>query len=227
MKDFLEKLESNNLLKEVTRITVALSGGADSMALLHILQPIALKRSISFGAVHIHHGLRDASDNEAEMVKKWCENLGIDLTIHRVDVESQMAKGMSLEEAARECRYKVFQTYCTSSGEVIALGHHRDDQVETVLLNLFRGSGLKGLGGIQPKRDCYIRPLLDYSKQDILEYCHHNDIDYVFDESNNSKVHRRNALRLDLIPEIEKVMGRGINEGISKMSGLLREEEAT
>lgn len=221
-----------NMLSQVETLYVALSGGADSMALLHCLKALKTTHAmpelagIAIEAIHINHQLRTISIDEEQKVRSWCKEWSIPCLVHKVDVKAQMGQGTSLEEAARIERYKVFDTCRDVGRSVVALAHHRDDQAETVLLNLFRGSGLKGLGGMHYTRDGYIRPMLDIPRTVIESYCHTNAIPYVNDESNQDTYYKRNALRHQVMPLLEEVMGYDIRQKLTETAALLRDDEA-
>lgn len=222
----LELIKKEKLFEAKSVLAVAVSGGADSMALLHCLTALRWSWRLDLRAVHIHHGLREASDHEAEFVEKFCNERAIPFEMMKVEVKPLMDQGMSLEEAARVARHKVFKDYAASENAMIALGHHMEDQAETVLLNLFRGSGALGLKGMLPKRDYLCRPLLTTSKSDILAYCKEFSIDYVTDESNSDVHHKRNYLRHKIIPKIQHNVQPEVIKGLCTTAAILREDEA-
>ena len=173
MKIMIHKVESfisrHKLLTPGAKILVALSGGADSVALLVAL----LKLGYHCEAVHCNFHLRGAeSDRDEAFVKQLCEKKGVKLTTAHFDTTSHAkAQGISIEMAARDLRYKQFEKLRASSeAEAIAVAHHRDDSAETVLLNLIRGTGIKGLRGIQPRNGNIVRPLLCVGRADIIDY---------------------------------------------------------
>jgi tRNA(Ile)-lysidine synthase len=187
-----------SMIREGAAVTVALSGGADSVALLFAL------RELGYGvsAAHVNHNLRGAeSDRDEAFVREWCANLGVALTARSVDVRAIQEKHQSLEEAARKARYTFF-------GEIdglIATAHTASDNAETVLLNLIRGTGLKGLCGIPPVRERIIRPLILAERSEVLQYCRERGLQYVTDSSNACEDFTRNRLRLTLIPLIKEI----------------------
>jgi len=222
----IDFIQSEDMLAKGDNLAVALSGGADSMALLHLLLTMSASWSLNLSAVHIHHGLRQASDEEEVFVKTYCKENNIPLLTKHVDLTPMLNEGMSIEMAAREARYDVFGQYASDHNCLIALGHHMDDQAETVLLNLLRGTGVQGLKGMLPQRGCYIRPLLKVSKEELLAYCHRHNIPFVTDESNDSRVYRRNYLRHDVLPMLEEQVQPKIVAHLSKTAEILREEDA-
>ena len=225
-QSIVEFIQKEHMFAPGTSVAVALSGGADSMALLHILIEMQATWCLSLSAIHIHHGLREASDDEEVFVKAYCKDNDIPLLSKRVDLAPMINEGMSVEMAAREIRYNVFRQYAVDHDCMIALGHHMDDQAETVLLNLLRGTGVQGLKGMLPKRGVYIRPLLKVHKAMILAYCHANKVPYVTDESNDSRVYRRNFLRHDVLPMLEKQVQPKVVDHLSRTAEILREEDA-
>jgi tRNA(Ile)-lysidine synthase len=186
------------LFEKGKKIAVAVSGGADSMVLLHLFQ----QENIPVSAVHVEHGIRgEFSRKDAEFVRSFCAERGIKLFTHRVDAPAlAFSGGMSLELAARVLRYSIFDELLGCGiAQRIALGHHKDDQAETVLLRLFRGAGTRGLRGITD-REGYIHPLLPYTKRQIEEYATKNGVPYIQDETNTDTSYARNFLRQEVIP---------------------------
>ncbi|MDF1616480.1 tRNA lysidine(34) synthetase TilS [Petrocella sp. FN5] len=225
MEKFIKFIEAYDLIGKARKIYVALSGGADSMALLDLFITYQNTLSLEVEAIHIHHGLRKASDMEAEHVMAHCERLGIPCRTFYVDVMALAACGKSVEEAARDLRYEIFDKIIKEEGGQVALAHHLDDQAETVLMNLFRGSALKGLGGMQPMRDQYIRPLLDVTKEEIMTYCRLKSIPFEVDESNNDTKYTRNKLRLQIMPMLMKEIQPKLVEHICATASLVRDDD--
>lgn len=185
------------------RICVALSGGADSVCLLHQLWQLTKSNNFKLSAVHINHHLRgEESNRDADFCQKLCADLKIPLEVYEVDVINQMEKGESVELAARRLRYEIFEK---CNADYIATAHNADDSLETFIINFSRGSGLRGLCGIPSSRGRYIRPLLNFTKQEILDYCNQNYLDYVTDSSNLSDDYTRNKIRHHILPELEKI----------------------
>jgi tRNA(Ile)-lysidine synthase len=224
MEKFIEFIEAYDLIGTASKIHIALSGGADSMALLDLFITYQKTHPIEIDAVHVHHGLRTASDIEAVHVKAHCERLDIPCRTFYVDVLASAACGKSVEEAARDLRYEIFDQIIKEEGGLVALAHHQDDQVETVLMHLFRGSALKGLGGMQPKRGAYIRPLLNVTQEEIMTYCQQRSISFDVDESNYDTKYSRNKLRLQIIPMLKEVQPR-LSEHICATASLISEDD--
>ena len=194
IKDFIS---SNALLNDGSHVIVGVSGGADSTVLLRIL----LELGYPCTAVHCNFHLRGAeSDRDQKFVEELCRNLDVELVICDYDTVSYAKqKGISIEMAARELRYADFERIMQERGaSAICIAHHRDDSVETLLLNLIRGTGLRGLTGIKPKNGHIVRPLLCVSRQDIEEYLKDTDQQYITDSTNLETDYTRNKIRLDL-----------------------------
>ncbi len=195
-------IAAEGLLQPGAKVVVGLSGGADSAALLAVLCALGY-RCI---AVHCHFGLRGAeADRDLEHSRRLADRLGAEFRQVRFNTREYMAaNGVSAEMACRELRYDFFERLrVETAAEAIAVGHHREDNVETFFLNLLRGSGIHGLRGMLPRRDRIVRPLLGVSKADILGYLREKGIDYVTDSSNLEDDFKRNRLRNRLLPLLE------------------------
>ena len=199
----LKFMEENRMIEAGESVVVGVSGGADSMCLLHILATLKDKLNIELVAVHIHHGIRgENADRDADFVEKYCGRENIPFRLFSFDVP-RLAKewGMSLEEAGRRVRYDAFGQVAAEYNGKIAVAHNANDQAETVLLNLYRGSGIKGLVGILPVRENVIRPILCLSRDEIEKYNHEHHIEYVTDETNLTEDYTRNRIRHKILPE--------------------------
>lgn len=220
MESFQKLIEEEKLVEENDKILVALSGGPDSVALLRLLLEIKDKYKIELGLCHINHMLRgENSDGDEEFCKRLSQYYKIPFYSLRANIEAYgKEKKIGLEEAGREIRYEFFNRISTqNSYNKIALAHNLDDNVETFLFRLIRGTGINGLKGIPVKRDKIIRPLLNTKKSDILDYLSNINQEYRIDESNNEKVYSRNKIRLDLIPYIEKEFNPNFKESITSL----------
>lgn len=186
------------------RVSVGLSGGVDSVVLLHLFAGIRQEFRLHLSAVHIHHGISDNADAWAAACSELCHKLDIPLQIHRVSLDPASKSG--LEAAARNARYAIFQQLDT---DFIALAHHRDDQAETVLLQLLRGAGVKGLSAMpvlrrNPSGPAYLRPLLDIDRKVILDWAVQTELSWVEDESNQDTQFARNYLRQSVLPLLNR-----------------------
>ena len=207
-------------------VAVALSGGSDSMALLHYLTRIAPNFDIKVKAINVEHGIRGASSiADSAFAKDTCDKLGIPLLSYSVDsVAYSKERKLSLEEGARALRYGCFfDAIKKGECDFVATAHHLKDQAESILLNVFRGSGIKGLTGIK-NRDGIIRPFLSTPKKDIEEYIKQNAIPYVTDQTNFDEDYTRNYLRQKVLPVIEKVFPN-FEASLLRLSAIASEDD--
>ncbi|MCJ8015061.1 tRNA lysidine(34) synthetase TilS [Paenibacillus sp. KQZ6P-2] len=231
MEHVLHTAGEHNLWVPHDTIIVAVSGGPDSVALLHVLHQIS-NRYIPLRLIcaHVHHGLRAESDQEAELVRSLAQQLNLPFEMVRIDVPSYMKEsGKGFEEAARDKRYAFLHETAQRHGAAsIALAHHADDQAETVLLHLLRGSGLGGLKGMKIKRREknveLIRPFLRIYKTDIMNICRQNGYAYAIDSSNLSNQYRRNAIRLDVLPFLGQYNGH-IRQSLVQLADIAGAED--
>ena len=197
-------IKENQLLKPDDRVIVGLSGGMDSMTLIDVL----LSLGYNCMAVHCNFHLRgEESERDAAFVEQWCESAKVGLVSVDFDTYRYAAEHkISIEMAARELRYKWFEDIRKEHhADAIAVAHHRDDLAETVLLNLIRGTGIRGLSGISPKNNSIVRPLLGISRDEIEAYVDERKLPFIFDSSNSDDAFVRNFLRLNVIPLLEKI----------------------
>lgn len=218
-----EAVEKYRML-DCASVLVGFSGGEDSCALLSLLDEIKGEYGFRLYACHVNHGIRsEEADRDERFCVEFCKNRGIRLFVRKVDIPSLCKEqGIGTEECARYERYRIFNEICAQNHiERIATAHHADDNAETVLFNLSRGSGLKGACGIPPVRENIVRPLIFCSRVDIIEYVREKGIDYVVDSTNTDTDYSRNRLRVKVIPEL-----KGVNESavynISRFSETVR-----
>ena len=204
----------------------AVSGGRDSMALLSFLEQLAAEKGFILHAAHYNHMLRPTADRDEDFVRLWCADRHIPLVCGTCDVRAwAREQGASLEDAARTLRYRFLEETADRVGaQRIATAHHVQDNAETVLLHLLRGTGLRGLGGIAPVRGRVVRPFLETDRRDIDAYVEENNIPYVEDESNADITFARNRLRIEVMPLLEK-LAPGSTARIAGAAAILREEE--
>jgi tRNA(Ile)-lysidine synthase len=210
------------------RLLVGVSGGADSMALLHILASYARHRDFQLVAAYIDHGLRPReTPAEWACVHEAARRLGCMADQMAVDVRRAAAeKRQSLEQAARELRYRAFAELARKWGTVtLAVAHTADDQVEEMLLRLFRGGGRRALSGMRLRSGHIIRPLLGVRKQELLAYLQEKQVAFCFDSSNNERHFLRNRIRLDLLPLLEAEYNPGIRQALLKTAANLQQDE--
>lgn len=200
-------IETYLLLERRSTVLVGLSGGPDSVALLHILNELKDDYELTLIAVHIDHGWRPESEKEAEFCRTLCDELGVRVCVRKLsDGVPGVKFNGSKEEYARKIRRQFFMELAQQYGaSAIALGHHADDQKETFFIRLVRGASLSGLVGMRSKHGLYIRPLLAVSKQEIFSYLAERSIPYVTDQSNESDAYLRNRIRNQLLPAFKAV----------------------
>ncbi len=203
-KKFLEAIEKYSLLDGVDSVTVALSGGADSVALLYLFCELKEQLNINVYAAHFNHKIRGAeADRDETFVKEQCEKIGVPIFIGSADVPRFAEENkLSVELAARKLRYEFLNTVAKG---VIATAHTASDNLETMLFNLARGTAAKGLSGIPVKRDNIIRPIILCTREDVELYCEQNNIPFVTDSSNLSDEYSRNKLRLKAVPVLKEL----------------------
>ena len=221
-------IDRYHLLEKGDRLVVGVSGGVDSMVLLHLLNAYREAFHLSLIVAHINHGLRpEESEKEAELVQEESERLGLPFEYGQFNVkEFQKLTGFSPQDAARRIRFQFFQDLLEKHhAKKIALGHNADDQVETILLRLIRGSGLQGLKGILPIREGkVIRPLLEAWREEIETFAIEKGIHYRLDSSNLKQDYLRNRIRLALIPSVEREYQTNFKKILLRTSAILREE---
>lgn len=219
-------IEACHMLDGVQNIAAGVSGGPDSMCMLHILHRLRERYHYRLVAVHVHHGIRgQAADEDMEYVKQCCGKWGIEIRFFCYRVEEQAAEWhMSTEEAGRKIRYDCFSEVLKSlGGGKIAVAHNSEDSSETVLLNLFRGTGIRGLTGIRPVRQNVIRPVLCLKRAEIQEYLRENRIDYRTDATNNEDLYTRNKIRNKVMPYVYENINAKASEHIFQMAHVLDE----
>ncbi len=201
-----------NMTADNKNIVVGISGGADSVCLLHILCAIKEEFDLNIFACHLNHMLRgNESDRDEEFCKRICEQLNVPLEISRVDVSNEAKKTKySIELCARKIRYEFFEKSAKKHNAIIATAHTMSDSMETVVFNIMRGTSLKGICGIPPKRDNIIRPLINLTREEVEEYCKENNLDYVTDSTNLSDEYSRNFIRHNIIPLLKEKSGNFI-----------------
>jgi tRNA(Ile)-lysidine synthase len=235
-KRVIKKIEQNishfisnqQLLQRGEKLLIALSGGPDSVFALHFFHKFKSKFGIDIAAMHINHQLRGENSTKDELFcEALCDKLNIEFTSQKIDVKVFAKKEkQSIEEAARNLRYEKLQKYFdTINATKIVTAHNLEDNTETVLLNLFRGSGLKGAGGIPIVRDNIIRPFLSTSKKDILEYLATEKIEYRIDATNFESDFSRNFLRNEIIPKLKEKINSGIDNNIFNFSQIANQSK--
>lgn len=225
MGNILRKFNTK-IISKCKTIGVAVSGGADSMCLLDNLMKLSKHGGFEVVAINIDHNLRENSKNDSAFVNEYCKTNNIKLLFKSIDVKKYAVENkLSIESSARALRYEFFEKILSDGKvDVIALGHHKNDNVETALLNLFKGSALKGMCGIAERRDKFVRPLLDVTRGEIEEYVSENNIEFVTDESNFCSDYERNFLRNEVIPLVLSKFPNAINS-IDSFTKLAKRDE--
>ncbi len=224
----MDTIKKNRLIDYGDGIVVGISGGYDSVCLLHILYSIAEEYSLKLYPVHINHMLRgDEAMRDEIFVRDFCGNLGLEAVVERIDVAKQARlEKISLEEAGRNARYDTFNKVLEGkSAHKIAVAHSKNDQAETLLMRLFRGTGPEGLKGIEYRRNNIIRPLLDAERSSIEEYVDGQGLQAITDSSNLHTDYFRNRIRLKVLPEINAAVGTDITSNLLRLSKILVADE--
>ena len=214
------------MLGEGDCVAAAVSGGADSVSLLCALKSLEKELGITLCACHVNHRLRGSeSDSDMRFCERLCERLGVPLYIAQIDVAAMREKHESLEECARRARYGFFDEVLSSlgSGARLATAHNCNDSCETVLLNMMRGTGLKGLCGIPPVRGNIIRPLTYCTRSEVESYLAEIGEEYVTDKTNLCDDYTRNKVRHSILPEMQRI-NAALPETMTRMMNLLRED---
>lgn len=227
IKKVLNTIEKYHLLQKGDTVVVALSGGADSCALLWCLVQLSNQYRLKLLTAHFNHRLRqEQSDEDEVFCRGLAQKFGVDFLTQKMS-DPLVPRGVSPEDYFRRERYRFLDCVAADCGaNKIALGHHLQDQAETVLLNILRGSGLDGLKGFLPIRDGkYIRPLIEVTRPDITATLQEAGIDFREDTSNSSPVYLRNRLRGELIPLLQKKYNPGIEQNLARMAQIVRRDD--
>lgn len=213
------------MLPRRSSVLVALSGGPDSVALLHLLVDAAVQQRFAVAVAHVNYSLRgEESGQDEQFCRELCRRLTV--TLHVKRVRKGLGKSSNLQERARTIRYGFFNQLCDKHGYThVATGHNQSDNVETVLMNLCRGAGSFGLGGIDQQAGRVIRPLLEFSRDEILQYLESAHISYRLDRSNLETKYTRNKVRQRLTPLLQDLFGEAVISNISRSSRIFAEHE--
>lgn len=218
----LQTIDKFNMIEKGDKVLAAVSGGADSVCMLHILNRIKTDLGFELACAHVNHGLRgDEADHDEQFVRDFCKELGVAFYSKSFDVAAAAAeKKQTLEEAGRYVRYSFFDELKVKHGfNKIATAHNKNDKAETVLMRIIRGTGIDGLGGISYVReDGVIRPVLDISRTEIEEYCRVYNLEFCTDATNADNDYTRNKIRNQLIPYLEREFNTGIIDSLVRLS---------
>lgn len=223
----------NNLIENNDKIVLGVSGGPDSMCMFNVLLSLkdVLKKEndIVYDLIvaHINHGIRQESDGEALYVKEFCEKNNIKFYYLKTNIkELSKENKMSEEMCGRQVRYEFFDKILKKENATkIAVAHNADDNVETIILNLSRGTGIKGLTGISYKNLNIIRPILDIYKEEVLKYCSEKNLEPKIDKTNFEEIYLRNKIRLSVIPNLKQNLGENFCASVLKTREILTKEE--
>ena len=229
MKKVCEYIKLNNLIDKNDNIILGVSGGADSVCLLYIINTIKEEYALNITAVHINHMIRETAGRDEDFTRKLCEKLGVKFVSYKTDCPAISERdGISLEEAGRNERYRLFNE--TGEKEYgkdnykIAVAHHMDDLAETLIFNMARGTGINGLASVKCKSGNIIRPLLCVTRAEIEEYLYRAGVEYVNDETNFSDDYARNKIRHKIIPTMNEITEKAVNH-MASCAGQLGEIE--
>ena len=225
----LNTIKKYNLIEKGDCIVIGVSGGPDSMTLLHVLYQLRELVDIRICVAHINHMLRKEADEETQYVQNFCRSIGIDCYTKKIDIgKVAIDEKISTELAGRKARYDFFEEVAQKVGaNKIATAHNANDNAETVLMNLLRGSGTSGLKGIEKIREGkYIRPIIECTRKEIEVYTQENQLHPKYDKTNEENIYTRNKIRNELIPFIEREFNPNIVEGLNRLSTIVTNEEA-
>lgn len=223
--DVWSMIQQENMFLEDSRVLAAVSGGADSVCLFHVLRHLSVRAGFTLHVAHLHHMLRQSADEDERFVRQLCLDHGIGLSVHRVDVaDVARRRGQSVEEAGRSERLAFLEQTAMQEGcSRVALGHHLDDQAETILQNLLRGAGSNGLGGMRPVRDLWCRPLLGVGKREIVDWLKAQGYTWREDETNREEICNRNRIRHRLVPLLQEFNPR-ITAHLAELGTVMKAE---
>ena len=228
LKEKIEKTINKYKMIEIgEKIVVGVSGGPDSMTLLNIFLELREKYKLTIYVAHINHMIRKNASIDEKYVKTFCDKNSIKCFIKRENIIKKAQKEKKgLEETGREVRYKFYEEVLKEmNANKIAIAHNLNDNIETIIMNIIRGTGTSGLTGIEPKRGKYIRPLIEIQREEIEKYCEEKDLKPRHDETNDDNVYTRNKIRNELIPYLKKEFNPNIINGIKRLSEIVKEEE--
>ena len=222
-------IKDNELIKAGDKIVLAVSGGPDSLCMLDLFCYFKENKIFNFEFVvaHVNHMIRDEAEEDAEFVRNYCKQKNVEFYLENIDVKEIADKTRcGLEETGRKVRYDFFNKILTNKMfNKIAIAHNKNDVAETILMNIFRGSGITGLKGIEPISGQYIRPLLDCERLEIEQYCEKYNLNPRIDRTNFENLYTRNKIRNIVMPYIKKEFNPNIIQTMYRLSNLVQEEE--
>ncbi|MGH8058279.1 MAG: tRNA lysidine(34) synthetase TilS, partial [Candidatus Entotheonellia bacterium] len=223
-----QTIQDHSMLEETRTLLVAVSGGPDSMALLHALYRLRDSFPVQLIVAHLNHRMRTEAATDAQFVAARAQEFGLPYVSAAIDVPAYRQRHkLSPEDAARRVRYAFLQaTAAEHQAQRIALGHTANDQAETVLLRMLRGTGPRGLAGIPPVRGSIIRPLIRVHRHEVLTFLRAHGVPFREDPTNQQREYRRNQVRLDLLPLLQQRYNPRIVEALCSLADLLAADEA-
>lgn len=227
----LETIKKYNLIEKGDKLVLGVSGGPDSIAMLNILNDIRNDRNLHLEfdiiVAHVNHMIREEAKDDETFVREFCEKIDVPFYSKSIDVQKIANNNkIGTEEAGRNARYNFFDEILTkTNSNKIAIAHNKNDKVETMIMNMLRGSGIVGLKGIEPIKDSkYIRPLIECERYEIEQYCKENSIDARIDKTNFENIYTRNKVRNIVIPYIKQEFNPNIIKTMDRLSELVKEE---
>ena len=227
----LETIRKYKLIENNDKIVLGVSGGPDSIAMLNILDDIKndenIKLNFTIIVAHINHLIREEAKQDEEYVKEFCKERNIEFYSKSIDVQKiANTNKIGTEEAGRNVRYEFFdEVLIKTNSNKIAIAHNKNDKIETIIMHILRGSGINGLKGIEPKREKYIRPLIECERNQIEEYCQKENLNPRIDKTNFENIYTRNKIRNVVIPYIKKEFNENIINTMDRFSNLITEED--
>ena len=236
LKKVLDTIKNYDMIEEGDKIVLGVSGGPDSICMLDILNCLknkncqkdpALLTNFDSVVAHVNHMIRDEAIDDELFVKDYCEKNGVEFYSKSIDVQKLANNNkIGTEEAGRLARYDFFEEVLDRTGSnKIAIAHNKNDKAETIIMNLLRGSGVSGLKGIEPKRDKFVRPLIECDRSEIEEYCKERELNPRIDKTNFENIYTRNKVRNVVIPYIKDEFNPNIINTLDRLSKLVCEEE--
>lgn len=228
----LNTIKKYNLIENGDKLVLGVSGGPDSISMLKILNDIRndkkLHMEFDIIVAHVNHMIREEAKDDEDFVRNFCEKIGVTFYSKSIDVQKIANNNkIGTEEAGRNARYDFFNEILEkTNSNKIAIAHNKNDKVETMIMNILRGSGITGLKGIEPiKNNKYIRPLIECERFEIEQYCKENNIDARIDRTNFENIYTRNKIRNIIIPYIKKEFNPNIIQTMDRLSDLVKEED--
>ncbi len=222
----LDTINKYKLINSGDRIVLGVSGGPDSISMLTVLNELKSDLKFDIFVAHINHGIRENSKLDEQFVMQFCNKIGVELYVLNTNIKKIAEKEKrGLEETGRIVRYNYFDEILEkTNSNKIAIAHNENDNAETILMNIVRGSGLSGLKGIEPQNGKYIRPLIECKREEIESYCEREELNPRHDESNDENIYTRNKMRNVVIPYIKKELNPNIIQTINRLSSIVKDD---